>query len=60
MTKSVKTNTNESRYSFTTQAVFLLLVALSAFSTNVINRMDPRKLDTYPYYLWVYALVSIL
>jgi hypothetical protein len=46
-------------FSFTTQAVFVFLVAVSAVSTNVINRMDPRKLDTYPHYLWVYALVPI-
>ena len=38
----------------------LFLVAVSALSTNVINRMDPRKLDTYPHYLWVYALWAAL
>ena len=34
----------------------VLLIVFSAISTTTINRMDPRKIDIYPNYLWVYAL----
>ncbi len=41
-------------FSFTSQMIFVLLISFSAFAPLKINGMDPRTIDSYPNYVWVY------
>ena len=40
--------------SFTSQIIFTLLISVSGFTPVKINSIDPRAIDLYPNYIWVY------
>ena len=44
----------ETLFSFTTNAIAIVVIIISGIAPNVVNRTGPALIDLYPNYLWVY------